>query len=131
VDNLKNSKIYDVVIIGAGPAGTAVAKTLLESKLSLIIIDKAKFPRNKPCAGVLPPRIYSELDIPETIQERPLEGYRLYAPSGAIVESNFPKPGLIVNRAPFDEFLVNKLGVKITQDHISDLRKNDDYIEFL
>jgi geranylgeranyl reductase family protein len=126
-----DTKIYDVLIVGAGPAGTAVANAIKDSELSFILIDKESFPRKKPCAGVLPPRIYSELDIPKEIRERELNGYRLFSPSGTVVESIFPKPGLFVNRERFDEFLVKSLGLEITQERASKLVEHPEYIEVI
>lgn len=43
----------DVIIIGAGPSGTAAAYDLLNAGLSVLLLDKATFPRLKPCAGGL------------------------------------------------------------------------------
>ena len=42
---------YDVVVIGAGPGGIAAAHNLINNKISCLLIDKQKFPRNKLCAG--------------------------------------------------------------------------------
>lgn len=44
---------YDVLIIGAGPAGTATAIALARRGAQVLIIDKAHFPRNKTCGGLL------------------------------------------------------------------------------
>jgi geranylgeranyl reductase family protein len=48
---------YDVVVVGAGPAGSTVAKYLAEKGLRVVLIDKAEFPREKPCGGGLPTRV--------------------------------------------------------------------------
>jgi len=48
---------YDVTIVGAGPAGSTTAKFLVEKGFKVILIDKNKFPRDKPCGGGLPFRI--------------------------------------------------------------------------
>src|SRR4030042_6990160 len=48
---------YDVAIVGAGPAGSTAAKFLAEKGLKIALIDKDKFPRDKPCAGGLPSRV--------------------------------------------------------------------------
>jgi len=44
---------YDVVIVGAGPAGCSAAFDLCSYKKSVLLIDKVAFPRVKPCAGGL------------------------------------------------------------------------------
>ncbi len=42
---------YDVVIVGGGPSGTTVGTLLARGGLSVVILDKCRFPREKPCAG--------------------------------------------------------------------------------
>ena len=44
---------YDVVIVGAGPAGTAAAYRLVTHGLGVLLVDRVAFPRPKPCAGGL------------------------------------------------------------------------------
>ncbi len=51
--------MFDVVIIGAGPAGTAAAYDLLEKGLKILILDKYDFPRKKACAGGITPKGYN------------------------------------------------------------------------
>jgi len=43
----------EVLIVGAGPAGSTTAKILAEKNIQVILIDKDKFPRYKPCGGGL------------------------------------------------------------------------------
>lgn len=43
---------YDVIIVGSGPCGSAAAVTALRNGLSVLIIDKARFPREKLCGGL-------------------------------------------------------------------------------
>ncbi|RLC24217.1 MAG: hypothetical protein DRH93_05190 [Deltaproteobacteria bacterium] len=50
--------MFDVIIIGAGPAGTAAAFDLLGKGLKVLILDKTQFPREKACAGGLTPKAY-------------------------------------------------------------------------
>lgn len=44
---------HDVIVIGAGPAGALCAHTLRRLGLSVLVLDKAEFPRPKPCGGGL------------------------------------------------------------------------------
>ena len=44
---------YDVIVVGAGPAGATAAKFLAEKGMQTLLIDKQKYPRDKPCGGIL------------------------------------------------------------------------------
>ncbi len=48
---------YDVVVVGAGPAGSTAAKILSEKGVKVLLVDKNTFPRDKPCGGGLPARV--------------------------------------------------------------------------
>ncbi len=51
------SMLYDVAIVGAGPAGSTAAKFLSEKGIRTLLVEKATFPRNKPCGGGLQMRV--------------------------------------------------------------------------
>jgi geranylgeranyl reductase family protein len=53
---------YDVTIVGGGPAGSTAAKFLSEKGFKTLIIDKRKFPREKPCGGAIPIRLLERFD---------------------------------------------------------------------
>jgi flavin-dependent dehydrogenase len=42
---------FDVIVVGAGPSGTAGACQLARSGYRVLMLDKASFPRVKPCGG--------------------------------------------------------------------------------
>ena len=76
---------HEIIVIGAGPAGASAAKVLQELGRDFLLLDRFPFPRNKPCAGVLPPKVKTILDMPDAVIERPLLGYRIHPPSGNVV----------------------------------------------
>ena len=43
--------MYDVAIVGAGPSGSTAARECAARGLSVIVLDRAEFPRDKPCGG--------------------------------------------------------------------------------
>ena len=54
--------IFDVAVVGAGPAGTTAAARLGQAGLQVLLLDKAKaFPREKPCGGGITARALSRL----------------------------------------------------------------------
>ena len=48
---------YEVIVVGAGPAGATAAKFLSELGVKVLLLDKSKFPRDKPCGGGIPIRV--------------------------------------------------------------------------
>jgi len=52
---------FDVLVVGAGPAGSTAAYRLAEAGASVLLADKAKFPRDKPCGGGLTMRAVRQL----------------------------------------------------------------------
>jgi len=88
--------LYDVVIVGAGPAGSTAAKFLSEFGLKVLLIDKDKFPREKPCGGGLPFRV---LDRYEYIKDNNLVENYSY---GGVVHSSDMKYNVEIIK---DEFI--------------------------
>jgi geranylgeranyl reductase family protein len=54
--------LYDVVIIGAGPGGSATATFLAQKGVKVLLLDRAMFPRNKICGDGLTPRAVTALE---------------------------------------------------------------------
>jgi len=52
---------FDVAIVGAGPAGSSAAYRLARAHARVLLIDKARFPRDKPCGGGLTTRAVRQL----------------------------------------------------------------------
>ncbi|MBM3935361.1 MAG: NAD(P)/FAD-dependent oxidoreductase [SAR202 cluster bacterium] len=54
---------FDVIVVGAGPAGSTTARECARRGLSVLIVDRAEFPRDKPCGGGLTIRAARLLDF--------------------------------------------------------------------
>ncbi|OGW06328.1 MAG: hypothetical protein A2W77_05440 [Nitrospinae bacterium RIFCSPLOWO2_12_39_16] len=54
---------YDVIVVGAGPAGSTAARGCAERGFRPLLIDKALFPRYKPCGGALSIRTINLLGL--------------------------------------------------------------------
>src|SRR5262245_53906498 len=52
---------FDAVVVGAGPAGSVTAYRLARAGMSVLLADRAKFPRDKPCGGGLTGRALRQL----------------------------------------------------------------------
>ena len=62
---------YDVIIVGAGPAGTSCALALKDSNLNILLLDKESFPRDKICGDAITGRSIKTLNklAPELVDE--------------------------------------------------------------
>jgi geranylgeranyl reductase family protein len=54
-------KRFDVIVVGAGPAGSVTAYRLARAGASVLLVDRARFPRDKPCGGGLTGRALRQL----------------------------------------------------------------------
>ncbi len=69
---------YDVVIIGAGPAGLAAAKCLAENNKEVIVLEKNKMVGNKVCGGGLTKKDFEVTTIPFHLIEREFKSIDLF-----------------------------------------------------
>jgi geranylgeranyl reductase family protein len=59
-------KHYDALVVGGGPAGSTTAYRLAEAGASVLLVDKARFPRDKPCGGGLTMRAVRQCPVDPT-----------------------------------------------------------------
>jgi geranylgeranyl reductase family protein len=106
---MKMNENFDVIVIGAGPAGSVLAEKTADAGLKTLILEKEKLPMDKPCAGIIPPRVYRLIpEIPNDVVERNFKGYHVFSPSGIDLQSEFLREGVIVDRKKFDFMLTGR-----------------------
>jgi flavin-dependent dehydrogenase len=85
----------EVLVVGGGPAGSSVAFALARAGVDVLVLDRARFPRSKPCAESLSPeasRILHDMGALAAIERAgaaKLAGIRVHAPDGTIVAGDF------------------------------------------
>jgi geranylgeranyl reductase family protein len=125
---------YDVLIVGGGPAGSTLAYSLRESGLSIAILDKQPFPRQKICAGWVTPEVMRVLniDLEDYAKGRVLQkisGFRIGMLGQKQVESSYPGDPVSygIRRIEFDDYLLQRCGAElILEQPFSKMEKNDD-----
>lgn len=101
---------YDVIIAGAGPAGSTTARFCGKQGLKTLLVEKDRFPRYKPCGGCLSPRVLREVDfdIGGVIENATSEArftFRLEDPFSMVCQDPI---GYLVTRESFDHLLCRK-----------------------
>lgn len=110
---------YDVVVVGAGPAGATAAAVAARGGLRVALVEKRLLPRHKPCGGGLPVPVRSELaDLaPEAVLDTQVRFMRHSWRFGQVVEAAIDPPGTppeasrglwMVQRPRFDTALVRQ-----------------------
>ena len=85
----------DVIVVGGGPAGAATAWALARNGADVLVLDRARFPRGKPCAEYLSPqarRILAEMGALEAVigaGATRLAGMTIHAANGVSFEGRF------------------------------------------
>ncbi|HYI78377.1 MAG TPA: FAD-dependent oxidoreductase, partial [Chryseolinea sp.] len=115
-----STRKFDVVIVGAGPAGAATAIALGNCGLSVAVLDKAKFPRDKTCGDALSVDVINQLKILSPLLLDHFEefgskvtsyGVKIFAPDGNSLDIPFvlnhqKRSGYVCTRFDFDSLLV-------------------------
>jgi geranylgeranyl reductase family protein len=112
-----------VVIVGGGPAGSSTAYFLARAGIDVLVLDRARFPRDKPCSEYLSPqasRILEAMGVLESVENSgaaQLTGMRVHAPNGATIHGEFVGDhgyrgfrdrGLAVRRTILDSLLLER-----------------------
>ncbi len=103
-------KTYDTIVVGAGPAGSTSAYRLAKGGASVLLLDRARFPRDKPCGGGVTRRAFAELPFSiEPVVEHPVTKVELGLGFGRRTERG--RGGVLVymtQRRRLDELLASR-----------------------
>ena len=130
--------IWDVLVIGAGPAGSVTALELAKRNVSVLLVDKAAFPRTKVCGACLNAAALSILeqiglgDLPSRLKARVLKKVIL-ACAGHFASFSISE-GAAVSREAFDQALIDeavRAGVQFLPQTFAQINSVTDSIQVL
>jgi geranylgeranyl reductase family protein len=101
---------YDVIVAGAGPSGSMAARQLAERGARVLLLDKQRFPRDKPCGGGVTLRAASVQDIDlSPVIERTIYGARFSLRLGDAFDRRFDRPlTYMTQRCRLDQHLAER-----------------------
>jgi geranylgeranyl reductase family protein len=102
-------KHYDAIVVGGGPAGSTTAYRLAEQGASVLLADKATFPRDKPCGGGMTMRAVRQCPVdPTPVVEELIDEVELRFRYGAAVVHRTNEPVVwMTQRQRLDAFLLD------------------------
>ena len=109
--------VRDVVVVGGGPAGTATALFLKQRGHDVLLVDEARFPRDKVCGDSVSPeawRILGDLGAAQAVRAlgpHPIRGMALTSPDGTSFRGDYRgtrEPGFAVRREALDHALLGR-----------------------
>ena len=120
-------KRYDAVVVGGGPAGSTTAWRLADAGASVLLVDKARFPRDKPCGGGLTMRAVRQCPVdPSPVVEEEVDLVELRFRYGESVLRQASTPVIrMTQRRRLDAFLLDaarEKGVEVREGTTIDAR---------
>ncbi|MFN2602989.1 MAG: NAD(P)/FAD-dependent oxidoreductase [Gemmatimonadaceae bacterium] len=133
-----------VIVVGGGPAGSSASYYLARAGLDVLILDRARFPRDKPCSEYLSPQAsrilqaMGALDEIERSGAAQLTGMRVHAPNGDTIHGEFAAAhgyrgfrdrGLALRRTVLDTILLDRAriaGARVEEGcRVTDVVRNE------
>lgn len=123
----------DVAIIGGGPAGSTCARQLVAAGFDVLVVDAARFPRDKVCAGWITPDVTEllELDLiayAATNVLQPFTAFRLGLMGGPATTVQYGRVvSYGVRRLEFDDYLLRRAKARVVEGvRVGQLVRDDD-----
>lgn len=107
---MTDSRLFDVAVIGAGPAGSTLARQVALAGKSVVLIEKERLPRYKTCAGGVTHRALRllDFDVSSVIERTITEGRITYKMDKGFVKPYHEPIAYMVMRDRFDDLLARK-----------------------
>lgn len=112
-------KHEDIVIVGGGPAGATCAWRLRQAGLDPLVLDRARFPRDKVCAGWVTPAVLAALQLSPAAYgaEQVCQPFRGFVTGciggGPALTTSYGAPvSYGIRRREFDDYLLRRCGAR-------------------
>lgn len=111
-----------MIVVGGGPAGSTCAWRLREAGFDVAVLDRARFPRDKVCAGWITPQVVATLELDLEAYRRhatlqPIERFRVgrIGSGGSRAVSYGRVVSFGIRRCEFDHYLLRRSGARVRE----------------
>jgi menaquinone-9 beta-reductase len=118
----------ETIIVGGGPAGSTCARHLVQNGRAVLVLDKARFPRLKLCAGWITAKAMRDLDFTADGYPHPILklDIRTHVFGLPLALKWFPTPGpdFSIRRVEFDAWLLARSGAEVIEHEVKSVARD-------
>lgn len=119
----------DAIVVGGGPAGSTCAWKLHSAGLDVLVLDRARFPRDKLCAGWVTPKVMADLELDPCSYPHSFMTFDKLHVHWKGFSKKLHAPQHSIRRLEFDNFLLDRSGAEVLQHEVRAVELVDgDYI---
>lgn len=108
---------FDAIIVGGGPAGSSCARVLVRAGLRVLVIDRRRFPRVKPCGGWISAPVWEVLELSRRDYPGEVWPWRHCHVRYRGRSYRIAARGDFIRRVELDEFLLRRSGASSIEGH--------------
>ncbi len=125
---------YDVVVVGAGPAGSMTAKYAAKEGVNVLVIEEhATIGQPVQCAGIISTQAYEGCEVPSSLAKHAIRGAYVHAPDGRVVPLDGRRTmAFVVDRRELDRAMAIEAlhagAAVLVKTRYSGFRREDDHL---
>lgn len=122
-------QVYDALVVGGGPAGSACARKLVQAGRSVAVLDREAFPRTKLCAGWVTPEAVADLELDVDAYPHRFSTFKYIIAHIKGLKFKLDTPQHSIRRYEFDDYLLKRSGADIHVHNVKSIeRAHGDYV---
>ena len=118
---------FDAIVVGGGPSGSNCARRLVRGGMRVAVLDAAKFPRVKLCAGWVSPPVWDQIELsPRDYPHGLWQWSRMHVHFAGKTRS--PRcSGWLIRRVEFDHHLLQRSGAEVREHRVQKIVRTDSW----
>lgn len=122
---LPGLETFDAIVVGGGPAGSTAAQALTAAGMSVLVLDRQRFPRVKLCGGWLSPGVWDELGLSPHDYPGALWQWARCHVQRAGQRHSVAGRGYFIRRYELDAFLLERSGATLREHAVKSFERRD------